>query len=94
VTETVVIEVTEISNIQSNNSELFNVYPNPVTTWLTIESKEWDQLSVYNLQGKLVLIENHFRDVFEMDCSSWPSGVYLVVINSKFGISIERVVKK
>ena len=73
---------------------VFEVYPNPTNNQVRINFSGSDaELTVYDLQGKIVLkdnIQNHETISFE----NFERGVYLFDLRSSNGKSIQRVVKQ
>lgn len=65
----------------SVSNELCNIYPNPCNgiIHLTFNENSASQVQVFNMQGKLL---NEFGTnnltTFEMDLSSYPSGIYII----------------
>lgn len=84
------------SNILSmtNNSDdnpTINVFPNPVNTELTIESKSpIEKISVYDLSGKLLFEKYKTKKI---DLSQLEGGVYFLNIQSSRGQVLKKVVK-
>ncbi len=69
-------------------------YPVPVKDNLIVETEvPFNELEVLNIDGKQVYLNNGSLTNLSIDCSRWPSGVYLVKIN--FGKSTKtcRIVK-
>lgn len=77
----------------SKSDQTVKVYPNPVKNQLTIESPEKIiSAEVFDMTGrfvKTVLNENK-----KIDMSSLESGEYLIKIETKKGINIQKVIKK
>jgi len=71
------IENTEVS---------FLIYPNPVTTQLTIETKKYShqKLKVYDLLGRQITKFVLDPDRKEIDVSSWQKGIYMIVDEKGF----------
>ncbi len=86
-------------NIESNeNNCLTNlIYPNPASDNLTIdipELKDEISLSVFNLQGQLVLIQDICQPVSKLDISNLVKGMYLVKILGKNISEVRKFVKQ
>jgi lysophospholipase L1-like esterase/nitrate reductase NapAB chaperone NapD len=67
------------------------VYPNPVTTQISINSGsvEAAQVSVFDIQGKLVIQSNQkFSGTKTFDVSQLPKGVYFVTVVSTNGVKL------
>jgi len=74
-----------------------NVFPNPVTNILTINSKELiSDITLLSLDGKLIKKElvNSARIDYQMNISGIPNGVYLVHITSIDGRTITKKIVK
>lgn len=77
-------EIRSLNMIELNNS---NIYPNPTTDKITIESNEIDlaQLKIFNLLGQdvtpLTPINNNGLNLI-VDLSNLDAGIYFVSINS------------
>ena len=70
-----------ISN-RSVNAEPLGIYPNPANTSFQIpESGNVRHIYLYSLQGKQLLKTSLAPNETQLDCSSLPNGLYLVVLN-------------
>lgn len=81
-----------LSNSSFNaNSVEFNMYPNPVNDYLTIDSDfEIQKVEIYTINGQLVLSSNE-KDV---SVSSLFSGIYLVkIVNENGEFAIQKLIK-
>jgi hypothetical protein len=71
---------------------IFKVYPNPASSYITIESAEpIKSIQIYDLTGKLVKsLSNTPADLKTVDVSSLKSGVYLLKINKNSVVKFVR----
>ncbi len=70
-----------------------SAYPNPVNNILNINNGS-GIASVYNMLGDLVYQNVIGSESFEINMSSYPIGVYLLVVNGDNGIYKQSIVKK
>ncbi|HWR32862.1 MAG TPA: T9SS type A sorting domain-containing protein, partial [Chitinophagaceae bacterium] len=76
------------------------VFPNPVQTKLTVsglQHEEYDHITVYNMQGAVVLAQKVTGNLVHMDISSLADGVYMLVLRSSVSLkekSLKFVVRK
>jgi len=88
--------IARINNDQSLGTELFEnkgliVYPNPVSNFLNIDTnKKIDLISVYNLQGQLVLESKNNEKI---NVESLTSGQYTMKIISENKTQIKKFIK-
>lgn len=73
-----------------------SVYPNPATTQLTISAEyAIDYVEVYSVFGQLLrTVSGQQNTLMTLNTSSYPSGIYLVKINSKNSVYTQRVLIK
>ena len=78
---------------QASNLNDLRIYPNPTTGILTIETNgiKEGQLSIINLTGQ-VQMQLVISEKTEVDLHKLPRGVYLLKLQSKDGIMMERVI--
>ncbi len=76
------------------------VYPNPVQTQLIVSNldpSEYDKISVYNMQGALLLQQPIYETFTKIDVNNLIDGVYLLTLRSTVSLkekTIKFVVKK
>ena len=71
--------------IQSIESKFnINVFPNPVSDYLTINTTDYSEFSVsiYTLTGKLVVNQKANSNTLLINCIELKSGVYILCLNS------------
>ncbi len=78
------------------NSLNVNVYPNPVSTFLNIESsKQILSISLFDFQGRLIRDYTEINEVFfKIDTSGLESSLYLITFNTNLGLITKRFVKE
>jgi hypothetical protein len=77
--DTAVYTVLNTSSIEDNNSINLNVFPNPVSNYLTISSdKKINQLFIYSIDGTLLWEEKINSNLHELNATSLPSGMYFI----------------
>ncbi len=76
------------------NSVDIVMYPNPTSDVFYIKGlKAKRKLSIYDIQGKLMLKEDEYLDNTIIDISRFKSGLYLVELKSNNGVLVKRLVK-
>ena len=60
----------------------YKVFPNPTSSsWKIISSKRIDLIEIFDLVGRRVILKKPIDIEFEVDASSLPSGVYIMITN-------------
>jgi hypothetical protein len=77
-----------------NNHNLVSIYPNPASDELTIESPATGVLSILNLNGQQLLIQEITGPKTQLDISNLPFGVYLVKLVGEKGVQVGKFVKQ
>ena len=82
------IEVTRTVNVELSLSvddfliDEYKVFPNPTSSsWKIISSKRIDLIEIFDLVGRRVILKKPIDIEFEVDASSLPSGVYIMITN-------------
>jgi polyhydroxybutyrate depolymerase len=87
-------------NDQSDFSSTIQVFPNPTNDKITISGinencSNKTSISVYNLQGQLLLQQAVNQETAEVDLSSLAKGMYILKLNSNNNNNVvRRIVKK
>ena len=73
----------------------FSIYPNPVSNQLHIESEQTqiEQVEIYNLNGKQVLMVNSFKNQ-PIDVSSLAKGLHLLKLQTEVGSLTKKLIKE
>lgn len=53
------------------------IYPNPVSTILTVSGVDGCTVNAYNLQGQLIYVKENLTDTETIEVSDWNKGIYL-----------------
>jgi hypothetical protein len=70
-----------------------NMYPNPTSDKIFIDSKEnISEIKIYDTKGKLLLSKEE-NAIEEIDLSKLPSDVYIIKAKSKKGYAHSRIIK-
>ncbi|HWY38110.1 MAG TPA: GH25 family lysozyme [Bacteroidia bacterium] len=77
----------------------FILYPNPAGSKITIEnntlsSTQAEMISIYNMQGQLVLQQQLQNQKAEIDISGLTTGMYFVNIKTEKGMEVKKFVKE
>ena len=73
-------------SIEENSLTTFNLYPNPSTNYVEINSPETPifEIQIYDLSGKLIINNNYNSEIsINLNISSLSSGIYLLKINNQ-----------
>lgn len=72
-----VVSIDEVDDIATMN--YLDVYPNPASHYINIQSKDLMMINIYNVRGQLVRsIPNHNEDNIMVDVSDMDNGLYLI----------------
>lgn len=87
-------EVTTL-NISDFNQAGFKLFPNPVTSKLTIELTDFNNavLDVITINGKSIFKTNINKNRFTTNVSQLASGIYFVKLNIDGRIILEKIIK-
>lgn len=71
-------------------------YPNPVTDTLNIKTyNEISSISVFNIIGdQIILAKNLNTDSFDLNMSTYKSGIYIIVIESYYDREMLKILKE
>ena len=66
-----------VSSSINRNLISYEVYPNPFTNELNVQFAEKVNLSVYTMDGKLLINKDDVQNI-ELVTSNWPKGIYII----------------
>lgn len=94
--DTIFFDVMPFSGMSSEDSNPdIKIYPDPATDFLIIEQagfKEKTSVSIYNLQGHLLLQQAMLQPRESLDISSFASGVYILKFSGNNEVSAVKYV--
>ena len=75
------------------NQEIINIYPNPSSDFIYINSKDSDNytISLFNILGELIIDKK--INLQQLNLSNLPNGQYFLKIESESGIINEKILK-
>uniref|UniRef100_UPI003D34C7FA InlB B-repeat-containing protein n=1 Tax=Carboxylicivirga sp. 1411-1 TaxID=3417573 RepID=UPI003D34C7FA len=76
------------NNVFEEGSRHFAIYPNPATTYFTVDGAGGNTLSIFNRAGILVKQITNIHELQRVDVDGLPTGIYMV----KVGLVVRRVV--
>ena len=76
------------------NAAEVNVYPNPTSSFVTVQANGMNHITVLNTLGQMVYDANVDGDIQKLDMSQYEAGVYMVRVATENGASVQRVVVK
>lgn len=75
------------------------LYPNPASNFINIEFSNWSdvtQVSIFDARGsqiEKIQAENYSNQSINLNVSNYPSGIYFVHIQNKFGNKTKKFIK-
>jgi hypothetical protein len=73
---------------------LVNIFPNPATNNLTIETTQKATIEIINLQGQIIKTLQTTEDKTQVDVSALAGGVYIIKLNTVEGSVVRKFVKQ
>ena len=70
------------TTIGENSKNQLHLYPNPTNSYLTIQVPFAQHVNAYDILGKEYLNLSNIEGSANVNVSSWPKGVYIVVIDN------------
>jgi hypothetical protein len=74
-----------------------SIYPNPAFGLVTITDgygAGFRNLDIYNSLGIKILTTSVNTEIYQIDMSKFPSGVYMIVVTAKEGVKKQQVIKE
>lgn len=81
-------------SISESNLVRFKISPNPVSDilYITSENNSIDKISVYSINGQLILSEK--ENTHQLDVSALSKGLHFVEVTSENGVAVQKFVKQ
>lgn len=83
----------EHTSVEENISENVSIYPNPVEGIMTIETNDYQKVSIYDIMGRCVM-ESEVNGILNIDMSNVAKGIYFVKLIGKSTSELKKFVVK
>ncbi len=70
------------------------IYPNPVTNNITIETKQKPEIEILNIEGQIIKRLKIKDNKTDIDISDFASGVYIIKVQTEKGIMTGKFIKE
>lgn len=88
------VSTSQLGVDEIKEEDIFNIYPNPTSGIIIIESKDTiKSLVLYDMQGRLLKTEKVIGRKYQINLYALPKGVYLLKINSEAETKSIEVIK-
>jgi len=87
--------ILSVHQLSSESVPYAKIFPNPFKNSIHIESKKIKQLTIYDLNGRVLmtLSNQNGKDYMTIDLSDFSKGIYLINIITENGILTEKIIK-
>jgi hypothetical protein len=90
-----VVRLCGVGLAENNRSENhLNIYPNPTSNQITIESTVQGLLSILNLSDQQLITRQITEPKTQIDISNLPSGVYFVQLTNGKTVQVGKIIKQ
>ncbi|MFC2089632.1 T9SS type A sorting domain-containing protein [Bacteroidota bacterium] len=76
--------------------DYIRIYPNPISTYLNIETGQADHYSIeiISMNGQLIYTTNMEQSSMQIDVSPFSKGVYFITVRSENWVRTEKIIKR
>ena len=79
-------EICGAAQLAFQDQNQFNIYPNPSTGFISIDSDfDFDKIHIFNIQGKELLTLDGSINGLNIDLSKFENGSYIIQLSTKNG---------
>ena len=86
--------IDDCNNVAELDENMASVYPNPTNGAIRIEAENIESFSIYNMLGERLFETSASGNIVVYDFSPYEAGAYIVKIQTRKGISTQRVMVK
>jgi hypothetical protein len=81
--------------VSESLSSTITLYPNPARDAVRIEGEDINRVRVFNVYGQLMgMIETRKQSSIRLDVGDYPSGTYILMLDTDKGSAVKRFVKQ
>jgi len=88
------VENSSAKSLKIIKNEEVVIYPNPVVSTITIKGAGSKLIRVYDINGKVVMVQNILNDIENLDLSTLSKGIYYAQINGIESTSVIKLIKQ
>ncbi|MGV6860596.1 MAG: T9SS type A sorting domain-containing protein [Putridiphycobacter sp.] len=86
--------VNSLNTMENEIENKVNIYPNPGNENVNILLNLSSSVSIIDLNGKVVFVENNTSNNISLNVSDWEAGVYFVQVINENGVSTQKLIVK
>lgn len=83
--------IEDCSSVSETENIISAIYPNPTSGIVKIEAEGTESISIFNVLGEKVFETNVSGDAFEYEFSGQSAGVYLIKVETAYGVATKRI---
>ena len=68
-----------------------NIFPNPASKYFQIEAPKGSLVVIYSTDGRTIFSKVNGENTLNVDCSSWPKGIYMVRLTQNDNDLVEKI---
>ncbi len=92
--DTLVFTTLPYIGISEKSNNLIQVHPNPAVNTITITSEKGSTVEILSVTGQIIDELTNNNGTLVHDISNYPSGMYFVKINTRYGQQVEKFLKQ
>ena len=81
-------------NHQAENTSFINIFPNPVSDNLTIETTEKATIEIINIEGQILKTINTTERQTTINATDLSSGIYIIKVETEKGVAVKKFIKE
>lgn len=91
--DTILVVFDEMTTITESGEKPYNLFPNPASKFFTLSlNSEIEIVKIFNLNGKLVHVENSPTNQKRIFIGDFLPGIYVILVRSKDGDYTEKLI--
>lgn len=84
----------DVTQTQEDNTKGISIFPNPAKNFITIEAEGLQQVSIIDLQGRVIMNKPATEVQSCIDISALRSGLYILSVETAYGLIKRSLVKR
>lgn len=89
------IHVATVLGLADHEENTVFIYPNPATDILIVETASFfDQMEIASVTGQILYRKSSPEQQMEIDLSSYPTGIYFIILQDRYRQTVHKFIKK